>query len=116
MLTERRVLLVDDEPLVRELLASALRDERFAVDLATTVDEAKAHLVARAYDLVVADWRLPDGDGRLVADWAAELGAKTIVMSGYLAHMSGGRAHDHETLMKPIRVGDFLALVRRAVR
>lgn len=29
---------------------------------------------------------------------AIELGAKTIVMSGYLSHMPGGRASDHETL------------------
>lgn len=115
MVTELRILLVDDERQLGELLAEALRDEQFTVDLATTVSEAKAHLAARAYDLVVADWRLPDGDGRLVADWGAELGAKTIVMSGYLAHMSGGRAHDHETLMKPIQVSDFVALVRRAM-
>jgi DNA-binding response OmpR family regulator len=58
-------------------------------------------LIAQTYDLVIVDWRLPDGDGRVIADWAAELGAKTIVISGYLSHMPSGRAEGHETIMKP---------------
>ena len=39
------------------------------------------------YALVITDWRLPDGDGMIVADWEKEIGAKTFVMSGYLFEM-----------------------------
>ncbi len=111
----KRILLVEDEPEIQAVLADALRDERYAVDFAATVSEAKNCLASQTYDLVIADWKLPDGDGRLIADWATQLGAKTVVMSGYLSHMPGGRSSDHETLMKPIRLPEFVDLVRRSI-
>jgi two-component system, NtrC family, response regulator PilR len=113
--TAKRILLVEDEGDIQALLAEVLREESCAVDLAATVHEAKTRLAAETYDLVITDWKLPDGDGRLIADWATELGAKTFVMSGYLSHMPGGRAPDHETLMKPIRLPEFVDLVRRSI-
>jgi DNA-binding response OmpR family regulator len=106
-----RILLVEDEAAIRELWADTLRDLGYAVDLASTLDEAKICLAARAYDLVIADWRLPDGDGRVVADWAAALGGRALVASGYLSHMPGGMALGHETLMKPVRLSDLVAAV-----
>ena len=112
-LPARRILLVDDEPDTRQLFSHLLLLDGYAVDLAATVQEAKAQLSAQTYDLVIADWRLPDGDGRLIADWAAELGAKTVVISGYLSHMPGGMAQGHETLMKPIRPVVLIAVVQR---
>jgi len=82
-----------------------------AVDLAGPLSEAQDCLGARAYDLAIADWRLPDGDGRVVADWAAALGGKALVTSGYLPHMPGGVALGHETAMKPLRLSDLVAAV-----
>jgi two-component system OmpR family response regulator len=114
-MTGKRILLVEDEGGIQTLLAEVLREARYEVDLAATVREAKTHLADRIYDLVIADWKLPDGDGRLIADWATELGAKTFVMSGYLSRMPGGRASDHETLMKPIHLPEFVDLVRRSI-
>jgi two-component system response regulator HydG len=109
------ILLVDDEPGIQTLLADVLRELGYAVDLAATIREAKTRLIAQSYDLVVADWRLPDGDGTVIADWAAELSAKTLLVSGYLSYMQGGRAADHETLSKPLRLDDFIAVVKRAI-
>ena len=109
-----RVLLVDDEADIRALLALVLRQHGYAVDPAATLREAQLCLLERTYDVVITDWKLPDGDGRLIADWGAELGAKTFVMSGYLSFMPGGRALGHETLMKPIRLDEFVAAVKRS--
>ena len=109
------ILLVDDEPGIQTLLADFLREHGYAVDIAATISEAKTRLIVQSHDLVVADWRLPDGDGTLIADWAAELGAKTLLVSGYLSYMQGGRAVDHETLVKPIRLDDFIAVVKRSI-
>jgi DNA-binding response OmpR family regulator len=114
-LPEKRILLVEDELEIQALLGEALRGKSYTVDFAATVRQAKDCLAAHTYDLVIADWKLPDGDGRLIADWATELGAKTVVMSGYLSRMPGGRAPDHETLMKPIRLPEFVDLVRRSI-
>ena len=72
---EKRVLLVDDDE-VRDLLALALRSEGYAVDTAATAARALISLTESRYDLVIADWRLPDGDGMLIADFAEQLGTK----------------------------------------
>jgi len=96
----QRILLVEDDEDVGELFAYVLREEGYDVDVAGTVAAAWAHLDAHSYALVIADWRLPDGDGTGIADGAAELGAKTFLMSGYLPLMPGGRAEGHETIMK----------------
>lgn len=112
---DKRILLVEDEPDIQEPMSQALRSKGYTVDIAGTVAKAKTALIAQTYDLVIADWRLPDGDGRLIADWAAELGAKTIVASGYLSHMPGGRAQGHETIMKPFRPSELVALAQRCL-
>jgi DNA-binding response OmpR family regulator len=111
----KRILLVEDETGISDFLTIALRGEGYEVDVAATVAEAWAHLDAHRYALVIADWRLPDGDGMLVADGATQLGAKTLLMCGYLFHMPGGRADAHETLMKPIRPSEMVAAVQRSI-
>ena len=111
---EQRILLVEDDD-VGVLLTHVLSGEGYLVDLATTNAEAWAHLDAREYALVIADWKLPDGNGMVIADAAAHLGAKTVVMSGYLFQMPGGRADAHETLMKPIRPSELVDIVRRSI-
>jgi hypothetical protein len=56
-----------------------------------------------------------DGDGTVIAEAAADLGAKTFVMSGYLFQMPGGRAERHYTLMKPIRPRELVEAVERVI-
>ena len=114
-LAEKRILLVEDESTTRELLAHVLYAEGYQVDVAETVAEAKAFLDTTPYSLVIVDWRLRDGDGLLIADTAAELGAKTVVMSGYLFQMPGRRTERHETLMKPLRPSEIVAVVERQI-
>jgi DNA-binding response OmpR family regulator len=113
---EKRILLVEDEPMVQQMLTIVLRGEGYVVDAASTVSEAMALLDRQSYALAIVDWRLPGGgDGLLVADTAAELGAKTMVMSGYLFQMPGGRADRHLTLMKPVRPAEIVDVVTRAI-
>lgn len=57
------VLLVEDEPELRELLSAALRTQGMEVRTAGTLAEARAHLAARDPELMVIDGFLPDGSG-----------------------------------------------------
>jgi DNA-binding response OmpR family regulator len=61
-----RLLLVEDEPHTREIVAELLEDAGYATDGAGSVAEAIAALRARAYNLVILDLGLPDGDGSRV--------------------------------------------------
>jgi DNA-binding response OmpR family regulator len=111
----KRILLVEDDPDIHELLAHVLYDAGYLVDVAPTAAKAWQCLDAESYTLVIADWRLPDGDGTVIAEAAADLGAKTFIMSGYLFSMPGGRSERHDTLMKPIRPSELIAAVERSI-
>jgi DNA-binding response OmpR family regulator len=114
-LAEKHILLVDDERDILDLLTEVFLDSGYSVDSAVTVAEAVRFLDRCSYRLVISDWRLPDGDGLMVADVGAVLGAKTILMSGHLSSMKGGRADGHDTVMKPFELDDLVDAVNAAI-
>jgi DNA-binding response OmpR family regulator len=57
------ILLVEDDPTLRQLVRRNLTAEGFAVDTAATVEEADSALAATQFDAVLLDLSLPDGDG-----------------------------------------------------
>jgi DNA-binding response OmpR family regulator len=111
----KRILLVEDNSDIRSLLTGILRREGYSIDEAGTVAEAMGLLDACPYDLALVDWQVPDGDGLLVADSAAQLGAATIVMSGHLRDMPGGRAYGHVSVMKPMLPSELIDAVKSAI-
>ena len=59
----QRILVVDDEPDIRELVRFSLAQEGFSVETVSTAEEALASVARRAPDLVVLDLMLPDMSG-----------------------------------------------------
>ena|ERR1044071_996147 len=112
---DKSILIVEDEADTRQVLTHVLVAEGYSVDAVGTVAEAWHRLDQRPYTLVIVDWRLPDGDGLVIADAAAGRGAATFVMSGYLFRMPGGTADRHETLMKPLRPSEIIAVTERRI-
>jgi two-component system OmpR family response regulator len=111
----KRILLIEDERDTRAFLALGLLSAGYDVDVAPTAVRASQYLEAKFYSLVLADWRLPDGNGIELADEAARLGAKTFIISGYLFSLPSGAADRHQLLMKPVRVDELVAAVRREI-
>ena len=111
----KRILLVEDEEEIADILALVLRGEGYVVDTAATVAQARGHLRSLRYALVNSDLRLPDGDGLEIVDRAAELGARTSILSGYVLQLSPEAADRHEVLMKPMRPSEFVAAVHRLI-
>lgn len=114
-LPEKDVLVVDDDAGVRDVLAGILSDAGYVVDAAETLAEAKQLISESRYGVVLADWRLPDGDGSHVANLAMAAGSYAFVMSGYLAKMLPGNVDARQTLMKPITRAELLATVRACI-
>src|SRR5688572_25055898 len=57
-----RVLVVEDEPEVAAALRSLLEREGYHVELASSLAEAR-HALGGKVDVMLLDWRLPDGEG-----------------------------------------------------
>src|SRR5579859_8006322 len=58
-----RILIVDDEPHMRRILASNLRQDKHEIAEASGVEEARATLGGNDFDVVFTDQRMPDGEG-----------------------------------------------------
>ena len=58
-----RILLVDDDEQLMEVLADSLVRQHYAVDIADTGEMGWEFILLFNYDLVVLDWMLPDVDG-----------------------------------------------------
>jgi two-component system response regulator HydG len=58
-----RILIVDDEPHMRRILASTLRQDKHEIAEAAGVEEARATLGGTDFDVVFTDQKMPDGEG-----------------------------------------------------
>jgi len=67
-----RILLVDDEPSMRRILASNLRMDHHQTWEAGGVEEAQRSLAANDFDVVITDQKMPDGEGLTVLSAAHE--------------------------------------------
>ena len=79
-----RLLVIEDEPRIAEILKSGLQQTGFAVDIVHCCADARATLALTAYDAAILDLGLPDGDGLdLLAEWrAARNGVPVLVLTG----------------------------------
>ena len=110
-----RILVVEDDANLRPLLHHILWDGGYQVDVTDCVASANALLESRDYDLVLADGRLPDGTGMMVARTADEKGVSTLIITGYAFDLPREEIRRYEYLLKPVRIGELLAAIERAL-
>jgi len=116
----KRVLVVDDEQSMREVLAIMLTKEGYEVVAADSRAQAAAVLAKAPADLVITDVRLPDGDGIEILRHVKAASPETavVVMTAYgttetaVAALKLG-AHDY--LTKPFDVDELKIVVRGAL-
>ncbi|HVN19646.1 MAG TPA: sigma-54 dependent transcriptional regulator [Dongiaceae bacterium] len=114
-----RILIVDDEPNMRRILASNLRQDQHQIWEAAGVEEAQRSLAGNDFDVVITDQKMPDGEGLTVLASAREADPTlpvillTAVASIELAveSMRGGA---FDFLTKPFQPEVVRATVRRA--
>ena len=80
-----KILVVDDEPIIRKSFEELLRPKRYGVGTAGTLHDAERLLKRDTFDLLFLDVRLPDGDGTDLLERISHLPHRpmTIVMSGF---------------------------------
>jgi two-component system, NtrC family, response regulator PilR len=120
MKERRRVLVVDDEADIRELLDLTLARMGLAADCAATVAEAEGLLAQQSYDLCLTDMRLPDGEGlslvRLIGERHPELPVAVITAHGSMENaVLALKAGAFDYLSKPVSLDQLRALVKSAI-
>jgi len=117
-----KILVVDDEVGIRELLSEILRDEGHDVQLAENAAAARAARIGARPDLVLLDIWMPDTDGiTLLKEWSAagQLNMPVVMMSGHGTidtAVEATRIGAQDFLEKPIALQKLLAAVKRALQ
>jgi CheY-like chemotaxis protein len=104
------ILVVDDDPAIRDALAATLAAPGFVVHLAGDPFEAVRILVERPIDLMLVDIRMPELDGLQLARQAKVMrpAMHFIYMSGYVRHSDHVADRVDGTLLrKPFRPAEL---------
>jgi DNA-binding response OmpR family regulator len=115
---EPRILLVDDDDSVRELLKEVLGINKFDVTTAANVPEALHLIDTEPFDVLLSDLHMPGaGDGFTVVSAMRHKnpGAVTLLFTGYPALKEAMNAillQADEILVKPMPIPEMLALIR----
>jgi two-component system copper resistance phosphate regulon response regulator CusR len=116
-----RVLIVEDERKTRESVAEGLHLESWTVATAATGREAIGQLEAEAFDLIILDRMLPDGDGLFVLQHLRDRGRPTPVLlltarGGLDDRVAGLEGGADDYLAKPFAFAELVARCRALLR
>jgi DNA-binding NtrC family response regulator len=114
-----KILIVEDEPVVRNLLQSIFARHKFTVSCATSLAEAATCIGRESFDLMMLDIRLPDGDGQKFLEQVAALPERPLVVmvTGYGTIESAVgcmRAGAFDYVLKPFSPSQIDVILRKA--
>ena len=116
-----RILLVDDEPRIRDFVARALGAAGYTVDAASSGSDGLSMALTADYDLVILDLLMPGVDGRtILAQLLAQRREQPVLVLSCLADVTTKvdclelGAQDY--LTKPFSLAELLARVRARLR
>jgi two-component system nitrogen regulation response regulator NtrX len=116
-----RILVVDDEADIRELVQEILTEEGYAVDVAANATEARAACKRQPLDLVLLDIWMPDTDGiSLLREWQSSqaVTAPIVMMSGHgtvETAVEATRLGAVDYVEKPLSLAKLLRTVQSAL-
>jgi two-component system OmpR family response regulator len=115
-----RVLVVDDEPYITDVVSSALAFEGFATQEASTAVDALAHARAGRFDCIVLDVMLPDGDGfdvcRALRGEEIDTPVLFLTARDEAPDKLAGLAHGDDYVTKPFSIDELVARIRAVLR
>ncbi len=117
---QRRILILDDEPIVGKQLKPSLEKAGFLVEAFEDPATAIRRLDECAFDIVVTDLRMEDVDGIQVLEHVMQrcTDTKVILITGYATVELAREAMvkgAFDFIAKPFKPGDLRTAVRRAV-
>jgi len=120
-MSQAKILVVDDEPDIRQLVKEILEDEDYSVQVAKDGESARLAYTQQKPDLVLLDIWMPDIDGiSLLKEWsvAGNLDSQVVIMSGHgtlETAVEATRLGAFDFVQKPLSLAKLLATVRKAL-
>jgi DNA-binding response OmpR family regulator len=116
-----RLLVVDDDSAILKLIARVLRDEAYAIDIASTGEEARMLALVNEYDGIILDLQLGDRHGFEILQELRRNGRRTPVLlysglSDTESIVRGLDAGADDYVVKPVSNEELRARVRTLVR
>jgi DNA-binding NtrC family response regulator len=116
---EKKVLVVDDESLMRDFLKEALGRSDYSVDSASTGEEALEKIKDKDYDIILSDIRMPNMSGMELLKATKEYlpDAKVVMMTAYGTVENAVEAMKlgaFDYVMKPFSADEIELVLRRA--
>ena len=116
-----KILIVEDEPSLREIMYRALVQEHYVVETAATYAEADAKVAGYSYDCILLDIMLPDGNGLRLLEHIKELRKRenVIIISARNSledKVLGLEQGADDYLPKPFHTAELLARIRSELR
>lgn len=118
---DMRVLLVEDDTQIAHFVAKGLREQSYAVDVATTGEDALYQVAINTYDLLILDVMIPIQDGFAVCRELRRLGHRmpVLMLTARDAVEDRVKGLDHgadDYLTKPFEFRELLARLRALLR
>jgi len=115
-----RILVVDDERVIREMLSDFLGLEGYVVRTVEDGVQALEELQRRSYNLVISDLKMPNMSGLELIERITELGIPvlTVIMTGFGTVETAIEAMKHgayDYVLKPFRVEEVVHTVQRGL-
>jgi len=120
-MNQTRILVIDDEPDIRELVRDILQDEGYHVTTAEDGAAARVAFARETPDLVLLDIWMPDVDGiTLLKEWSggSKPACPVVIMSGHgtvETAVEATRLGAHDFVQKPISLAKLLSIVSQAL-
>ncbi len=117
---QARILVVEDQPSTRFIVAEALAQAGYQVDQAASGEQALARLSSSSYDLMLLDLRMPGIDGLAVMKHVQESHSDllVIVLTAYAtleSAIAAVKAGASDYLLKPVSMRDIEAAVAQSL-
>jgi len=120
-MTKPLVLVVDDEPDIRDLLSMTLERMDIGAETCENLTSARKRLATGGIDLCLTDMRLPDGDGLELVEWmqSETPGVPVAVITAHgnvETAVRGLKLGAFDFVSKPVQVTDLRKMVNTALR
>ncbi len=116
----KKILVVDDDSLLRDFLAETLNRSGYHMDLVSTGEEALEKMKREDYDVILSDVRMPNMDGmellKAVKDFLPD--AKVVMMTAYATVQNAVEAMKlgaFDYVMKPFSIDEIELVIKRAL-